>query len=57
MKRALVLTVSIGGGHNATSRAIKEYSENFRDDYQVEIVDILEYIRPVLSRLRVRGMK
>ncbi|HBH11580.1 MAG: Monogalactosyldiacylglycerol synthase [Clostridiales bacterium 38_11] len=55
MKRALVLTVSIGGGHNATSRAIKEYSENFRDDYQVEIVDILEYIRPVLSKIAGKG--
>ncbi|HAE42651.1 MAG TPA: hypothetical protein DCG34_07000 [Clostridiales bacterium] len=55
MKRTLVLTASIGGGHNATSHAIKEYSENFRKDYQVEIVDILEYIRPVLSKIVGKG--
>lgn len=51
MKRALILTASIGGGHNATSQAIKEFSDKFRNDYQVEIVDILEYIRPVLSKI------
>jgi processive 1,2-diacylglycerol beta-glucosyltransferase len=51
MKKTLVLTASFGGGHNATSQAIKEYSDNFRSDYNVEIVDILEYITPVLSKI------
>lgn len=50
MKRAVILTASIGGGHNATSRAIKEYADDFREDYEVIIVDVLDYIRPMLSK-------
>ena len=51
MKKVLILTAAIGGGHNATSNAIKEFANLYRQDYEVEIVDILEYIRPVLSKI------
>jgi len=50
MKRVVILTASIGGGHNATSKAIKEYADGFREEYEVIIVDVLEYIRPLLSK-------
>jgi processive 1,2-diacylglycerol beta-glucosyltransferase len=49
MKNVLILTASMGGGHNSASNAIKEYSDMHRKEYNVKIIDILEYIQPVLS--------
>ena len=51
MKRVVILTASIGGGHNATSSAIKTYADTYRDDYEVVIVDVIEYIIPTLSKV------
>jgi UDP-N-acetylglucosamine:LPS N-acetylglucosamine transferase len=51
MKKVLILSASIGGGHNATSNAIRKYAEEFREEYQVTVVDVLEYIGPILSKV------
>lgn len=51
MKRVVILTASIGGGHNATSNAIKTYADAYRDDYDVVIIDVLEYIIPTFSKV------
>jgi len=51
MKNVLVLTASIGGGHNSASAAIKEYAERYRLEYSVHVIDILEYIQPLLSKI------
>lgn len=51
MKRIVILTASIGGGHNATSNAIKTYADTYRDEYEVVIIDVIEYIIPTLSKV------
>ena len=51
MKKVVILTASIGGGHNAASKAIKEYADYYREDIEVVVVDVLEYIRPILSKI------
>lgn len=51
MKKVLILSASIGGGHNATSNAIRKYAEEFREEYQVTVIDVLEYIGPILSKV------
>ena len=48
MKKVVILTAPIGGGHNAASKAIKEYADYYREDIEVVVVDVLEYIRPIL---------
>lgn len=51
MKKVVILTAPIGGGHNAASKAIKEYADYYREDIEVVVVDVLEYIRPILSKI------
>jgi len=50
MKHIVILSASIGGGHKATSNAIKTYAEEFQEEYKVTVIDVLDYIRPILSK-------
>ncbi|MFH5834441.1 glycosyltransferase [Proteiniclasticum sp. C24MP] len=51
MKKVVILSASIGGGHNAASNAIRMYAEELKEEYQVTVIDVLEYIRPILSKV------
>ncbi|MEW8956097.1 glycosyltransferase [Clostridium sp.] len=49
--KVLMLSVSAGGGHMNAAKAIKSYILDKYDDSEVEIVDTLRYINPVLDKL------
>ncbi len=55
MDNVVILSASIGGGHKATSNAIKTYAEQFEKGYNVTVIDVLNYIRPMLSKVAERS--
>lgn len=52
MKNILILSGSFGGGHNSASNALKKEIEK-RGDYNVQIVDALEYISHDINKFSV----
>ena len=53
--KILILTAATGGGHLRASSALKSYILENRDDCEVEIVDSLKYISPLLDKTVTEG--
>lgn len=49
--KALILSVSAGGGHNKAAEAIKESIIRNEPDSEVKIINTIEYISPMLDKL------
>lgn len=53
--KILILTAATGGGHLRASSALKSYILENREDCEVEIVDSLKYISPLLDKTVTEG--
>ena len=53
--KILILTAATGGGHLRASSALKSYILETQDDCEVEIVDTLKYISPLLDKTVTEG--
>ncbi len=53
--KILILTAATGGGHLRASSALKSYILENQDGYEVEIVDTLKYISPLLDKTITDG--
>lgn len=53
--KILILTAATGGGHIRASSALKSYILENQEDCQVEIVDSLKYISPLLDKTVTEG--
>ncbi len=51
MINLLILTVNIGGGHNAAANALKNYIEKNNYDINTSVIDYIDYINHGLSKL------
>lgn len=51
MINLLILTVNIGGGHNAAANALKSYIKDSKYEVNISVVDYIEYINHGLSKL------
>lgn len=49
--KALIFSVSAGGGHLNAAEAIKDYIELENSNSKVEIIDTLKYINPVIDKV------
>ncbi|MDD3223452.1 MAG: glycosyltransferase [Clostridium sp.] len=49
--RALILSVSVGGGHMHASAALKNYILKFQPNSEIKILDTIKYINPLLDKL------
>lgn len=49
--RALILSVSAGGGHMQASLALKNYIMQFEPTSDIEVLDTIKYINPLLDKL------
>ncbi len=53
--KILILTAATGGGHLRASSALKSYIMETREDCEVQIVDSLKYISPLLDKTITEG--
>lgn len=53
--KALILSVSAGGGHANAALALKNYILQYEGNSQVEILDTIKYINPLLNKLIIGG--
>lgn len=51
----LILTGKFGFGHNSAALAIKEKLERENKDYNIKIVDFLDYMFPCISKIIYKG--
>ncbi len=51
----LILSISVGGGHMRAAQAVRDYMQTHYTDINVEIVDWLKYINPVVNKVVVGG--
>jgi processive 1,2-diacylglycerol beta-glucosyltransferase len=51
----LILSISAGGGHMRAAQAVKDYIKKHYLDINVEIVDWLKYINPVVDKVVIGG--
>ena len=49
--RALIFSVSAGGGHSRAAEAIKDYIYLYDPDSEVKIIDTLKYINPIIDKV------
>ena len=59
MKKILLLYAKYGGGHQSAANAISTYiKDNYADkNVQVEVIDCVEYVTPLLSKLTTDAYK
>lgn len=53
--RALILSVSAGGGHKHAALALKDYILKFEPVSEVKILDTIKYINPILNKVLIGG--
>lgn len=53
--RALILSVSAGGGHSHAAEAIKIYLKLNNPNSEVKVVDTLKYINPIVDKVVIGG--
>lgn len=57
MKRILILYAKYGGGHQSAANAIETYLEEHYLDCKIKVIDCVEYVTPLLSKLTTDGYK
>ena len=59
MKKILILYAKYGGGHQSAANAISNYFKNnyAEENVQIEVVDCVEYVTPLLSKLTTDAYK
>lgn len=53
--KVIILSASIGGGHMSASNALKSYILDNSKGIEVEVIDTLKYINPLINKLIVNG--
>lgn len=53
--RALILSVSAGGGHKHAALALKDYILKFEPASEIKILDTIKYINPILNKVLIGG--
>ncbi|MFT8315247.1 MAG: glycosyltransferase [Clostridium sp.] len=53
--RALILSVSAGGGHKHAALALKDYILKFEPVSEIKILDTIKYINPILNKVLIGG--
>ena len=52
MKKIMILYASVGGGHFRAADGVRAYiEENYKDKYEVVMVDALKYTNKVLDKI------
>lgn len=51
----LILSASTGGGHMASSNALKSFIEMHNEDAKVRVIDTIKYINPTLNKVVTGG--
>ncbi|WP_123052704.1 glycosyltransferase [Clostridium sp. JN-1] len=49
--RALILSVSAGGGHSHAAEALRDYIESELSNSDIKIIDTLKYINPIIDKV------
>ncbi|MDP4143465.1 MAG: glycosyltransferase [Bacillota bacterium] len=49
--RALILSVSAGGGHGNAAQAVKNYILKHEPHSHIDIIDVIRYINPILDKV------
>ena len=57
MKKILILYAKYGGGHQSAANAIETYIKENYNNAEVEILDCVEYVTPLLSKLTTGAYK
>lgn len=57
MKKILILYAKYGGGHLAAANSIQTYLEQNYFDTDIKIIDCIEYISPLLSKITTNAYK
>ena len=55
MKKILIFYGSYGGGHLSAARSIKDYIEKNYSDYEIKLVDCVEYVNKFLNKLTTKA--
>lgn len=55
MKKIIIFYGSYGGGHLSAARSIKEYINLNYPDFQVDIIDCIEYINKALNKVTTKA--
>lgn len=55
MKKILIFYGSYGGGHLSAARSIKEYIDSNYNNYQIEMVDCVEYVNKALNKVTTKA--
>lgn len=55
MKKILIFYGSYGGGHLSAARSIKDYIEKNYSDYEIKLVDCVEYVNKLLNKLTTKA--
>lgn len=55
MKKIIIFYGSYGGGHLSAARSIKEYINLNHPDFQVDIIDCIEYINKALNKVTTKA--
>lgn len=53
--KVIILSASTGGGHMSASNALKSYILDSSKEIDVEVIDTLKYINPLLNKIVVNG--
>ena len=55
MNKILIFYGSYGGGHLSAARNIRDYIENNYTDYEIKLVDCIEYINKILNKVTTKA--
>lgn len=53
--KALIFSVSAGGGHKRAAEAVKSYIDIYDNNSEVKIIDTLKYINPLIDKVVIGG--
>ncbi len=56
MKRVMILYASVGGGHYRAADGVKKYiDENYKDQYQVDLIDGQKYVSKTVDKIIIKS--
>ncbi|MBE6066329.1 MAG: UDP-N-acetylglucosamine--LPS N-acetylglucosamine transferase [Clostridium lundense] len=53
--KALIFSVSAGGGHKRAAEAVKSYIDIYDNNSEVKIIDTIRYINPLIDKVVIGG--
>ena len=55
MKKVMIFYGSYGGGHLSAAKSIKDYIESNYPDFEIQLVDCVEYINKIVNKVTTRA--